>query len=466
MKPSTIVKVFAAVVVVLLALCFIYPRDGIKIAGHYYYYPSMRSLVDDEQHDLELSVKTMPAEIVELSDSVAYYRTLVSDGALRFWLPDSSYLDAFWQRAEEAQGKNTVLRVLHYGDSQIEMDHITSRLRSYLQATFGGGGPGMVPVSPVVPSPTVLHGSEGDLEYLASFGDSNTIRSYGNYGVMMQSFRLNGSAITTLRASRTSGVDERAMTFADVRLVYNNRGALRATLTRKGGKQPMERDGAAGVGSMVWHLDAPTSSLRLSLSGSADLYCITVDNGAGVAVDNIPMRGCSGQQFTQSRRDLLTAAYQQLDVGLIIMQFGGNSVPYLDSSEEIARYCSALGKQIDHLHRCCPDARILFVGPSDMSTRVRGQLQTYPIMSELIDSLSTMALRHDAAFWSIYHAMGGANSMPQWADQGLAGKDYIHFSQRGADLMGDRMAEAFDNSYQLFCLQRRLNRYYQENKQR
>ena len=77
-----------------------------------------------------------------------------------------------------------------------------------------------------------------------------------------------------------------------------------------------------------------------------------------------------------------------------------------------------------------------------------------------------MALRHDAAFWSIYHAMGGANSMPQWADQGLAGKDYIHFSQRGADLMGDRMAEAFDNSYQLFCLQRRLNRYYQENKQR
>ena len=45
--------------------------------------------------------------------------------------------------------------------------------------------------------------------------------------------------------------------------------------------------------------------------------------------------------------------------------------------------------------------------------------------------------------------------MPQWARQGLAGKDYIHFSQKGADLMGDNLAEAFENSRVLYQLEQR-----------
>ena len=147
-----------------------------------------------------------------------------------------------------------------------------------------------------------------------------------------------------------------------------------------------------------------------------------------------------------------------MDIGLIILQFGGNSVPYLKTSKQISTYCQSLGRQIDHLHQCCPQAKILFVGPSDMSTRLRGQLQTYPAIPELIDSLAATATTHGAAFWSIYHAMGGHNSMPEWTRQGLAGQDYIHFSQRGADLMGDRLAEALDNSYTLYRLERKVIR--------
>ena len=48
--------------------------------------------------------------------------------------------------------------------------------------------------------------------------------------------------------------------------------------------------------------------------------------------------------------------------------------------------------------------------------------------------------------------------MPEWTRQGLAGQDYIHFSQRGADLMGDRLAEALNNCYQLYRLEQRLKK--------
>jgi hypothetical protein len=50
--------------------------------------------------------------------------------------------------------------------------------------------------------------------------------------------------------------------------------------------------------------------------------------------------------------------------------------------------------------------------------------------------------------------MGGANSMSAWVDQGLGSGDYIHFSQRGADIMGDRLANAFDNMYRLYKMRR------------
>jgi hypothetical protein len=92
-----------------------------------------------------------------------------------------------------------------------------------------------------------------------------------------------------------------------------------------------------------------------------------------------------------------------------------------------------------------------------MSTRNKGVLQTYPLLPTLIDSLIVTANSHNAAYWSIYHAMGGWNSMLNWNKKGLAGSDYIHFSQHGADKMGAKLAQAFADNYQLYCLRRRFN---------
>ena len=463
MKPSRILLFIACVIAALASLGAVFPDEGVDVAGCHIGFASLHTLVHTDPQDStseQASDSDRQTPGAKLTDSVAYYRSLVTDGSLRFWMPNSHYLDAFWRNAERARRDGRTLRVLHYGDSQIEMDHITSRLRSRLQQRFGGGGPGMVPFRTITPSLTVSQSTTGELTHLSSFGDSTVVRSRGNYGPMMQCFRMSGSAGTTLRAARSASVDDRAKRFSRITLLFENRGTrLGADLADRQHKASYpEVTGDKGIGSLTWALDSATNAVRLNVHGSADLYCVLVDDGAGIAVDNIPMRGCSGQQFTLVPEEKLTAAYDQMDVGLIILQFGGNSVPYLKTEKQISTYCQSLGKQIDHLRLCCPSARILFVGPSDMSTRLRGQLQTYPMLPQLIDSLAATAVSHGIAYWSIYHAMGGHNSMPKWSRQGLAGQDYIHFSQRGADLMGDRLAQALDNSYTLFRLERRLKR--------
>ena len=454
MKARHILYFLTAVMAVLIALALVVPEEGIRVAGMELRYPTFKSVmrsVREHHHAIDANNGETP-EMAQLRDSVAYYNTLVSESDQRFWLPSDDYFDTFWQAAEKAQDEGRTLRILHYGDSQIELDHISSQLRRYMQATFGGGGPGMIPVSIITPNPNIHLGTAGDLTHLASFGDSNAVRSNGNYGLMMQCFRLDGTVAISMRTSDHKNIDDAVKRFDRVTLIYNNLGG---TISATVGTTHSNK--AKGVQSATWQMDS-TDRVKMRVTGNSDLYALLLDCGSGVAVDNIPMRGCSGQQFTLVNEEKLKAAYRQVDVGLIIMQFGGNSVPYIKTEEAIVTYCQSIGRQIDHVHRCCPNAKILFVGPSDMGRRSGGQFKTYPMLPALVDSLIATALEHDAAYWSIYHAMGGENSMADWVAQGYAGKDYIHFSQRGADLMGDRFATAFDNSHTLYTLRRRLER--------
>jgi hypothetical protein len=262
-----------------------------------------------------------------------------------------------------------------------------------------------------------------------------------------------GANISVKSNTKSRYADPRTANITSLRLVFNNTGGTFTARYDSTAFSVAER----GVSSLAWTMDT-VQRFKVNIKGNADLYCLLADNGPGVAVDNIPMRGCSGQQFTLVDSAKLTNAYKQMDVGMIILQFGGNSVPYLRKGKSISNYCKSLGKQIDHLHKCCPGAVIVFVGPSDMSTRGGGSMHSYSVLPELIDSLAAMAVSHNAAYWSIFHAMGGVNSMTEWHRQGLAGADYVHFSQRGADLMGDRLVMAFRNSYTLYRLHRKMKK--------
>ncbi len=470
MKSGKITLFFACIIAALAIICACFPSDGVTVGGHSFYLPTIHDLAEANKpvpkDDPEAARKDslMLAEAAEITDSIVYIQAHTDSSDTRFWLPDSTFFDAFWAAAEGAADNDRVVRILHYGDSQIEMDRMSAQLRSYMQQTFGGGGPGMIPFRTIIPTLAVRQSTSGNLTHLSSFGDSTVTRSRGNYGPMMQCFRMDGQATLTIKAATHSSVDEAVKHFSRLNLVFNNRGeSLRVTVDDKSIDTAFSDSyDTPGVGAIAYRTSSPETYFRLRTTGSADLYCITVDNGPGVAVDNIPMRGCSGQQFTLVNRNLLTQAYSALDVGIIIMQFGGNSVPYLRSEKSINTYCQSIGRQIDYVRSCCPKAKILFIGPSDMSTREKSNLQTYPWLPTVVDSLIATVNRHGAAYWSIYHAMGGWNSMVEWNRKGLAGSDYVHFSTRGAEIMGSRLAQAFADSYQLYCLRRRLN---QNNKE-
>ena len=169
------------------------------------------------------------------------------------------------------------------------------------------------------------------------------------------------------------------------------------------------------------------------------------------------MRGCAGLVFTSISSEQLRRFYRDENVRLIILQYGGNSVPYTTSTKAVSNYAQAMRKQIAYLQKMAPEARIVLIGPSDMSTLVKGKRQTYPILPEYIDSLRANTNAAGAAYWDLYGAMGGWNSMVDWvnATPPLAGSDHVHFTRRGSEKVGEMFSDALLLYYDHYKLRKR-----------
>ena len=455
MKPYQILIFILLVICALGLICFFFPKEGVRIGGKELHFPAMEEvLVGPGQAEVELQPEVDSVELKHLNDlrdTLRQYQVALTEQTGRFYLPDDdvSFFDRMFAAMEQARRNREVVRVMHYGDSQIEMDRISCNLRSFFQSTFGGGGPGMVPVIQTIPSFAVSQYASGALTLYAAYGEG--ARTRGNYGLMCKCYRLGGAATFTANASRHKDTDPRVKKFSNITLLYNDHnGNFAATLNDRRGYKESRENGLTGVHTCHWLLDSSASSVQISMQGSADIYGIMLDDGYGVAVDNIPLRGSSGDQFTLITDTLLRTSYKQANVALIIMQFGGNSVPVIYNEKSLNNYCTSIERQIQRVRQCCSGATILFVGPSDMSTRRGGVMQTYPMLPQLIDSLRTIALRNHAAYWDIYEVMGGHNSMIAWVNNGLAGPDYVHFTPAGARRVGKTLAQNFATMYDLY----------------
>jgi hypothetical protein len=97
-----------------------------------------------------------------------------------------------------------------------------------------------------------------------------------------------------------------------------------------------------------------------------------------------------------------------------------------------------------------PGTGIIVIGVSDMSRRTAGgHFESYPNIELIREAQKNAAFRAGFPFWDLFEAMGGKNSMPAWVNAGppLAQLDYVHFTFRGAALVGDLLFNAIIADY-------------------
>lgn len=438
MKRYQISLFLFSVIAVLAILCAVFPEDGWLGLR----FPQLSSVLSAAEPDTGPS----PEELLEqrrlaiLSAEKDQYQVFFREDPSRFYLPngDVTFFDPVFAAMDRAE--RTPMRIVHYGDSQIEEDRITGTIRECLQQRFGGSGPGMMPARRRG-TPRVGGSSSASLSRFYNFGDAGHRAGIRKYGPFADFTRLDTISVATFSFYPVKAKDKNPSTFDEMTLVAGNLRS-KLTVTCQGEKQVIE----PGESISFVRFNLPDSSTRASMtvSGFGDLYGILLDSKTGIRMDNVPMRGCSGTIFTTMDEEQLRTYYREENVRLILLQYGGNSMPYLKTDKSIATYVESIRKQIRFLQGLAPNARIIFMGPSDMATVVNGKRQTYPKLPGVVDSLKLAATESGAAYWDIYGVMGGENSMIKWvqARPALAGSDYVHFTLAGAQKVGELFSES------------------------
>lgn len=469
MKSYRILSFILSVFLLLGVVWCFFPVDGLRLGALELHFPSFAEAREGKKDEVDVDAvlenvsKSYEMSCSEsLKDSLCFYRDYLTGNPNRIYLPqdDYGYFDSVFACFENAKEEGKVYRILHYGDSQIEMDRISSVLRQKLQEIFGGSGPSMIPAIQKVPTISVAQRAS-NVERYSIIGDSTTRRaSHNRYGVMTQFGQVSGESSIMFSQSNHSGAFENVKQISKVSVLLGKnsqdfRMSLKCDTVVAESKVLDACDSVILVG---WDLPVCVKKGTLSMWGRAEIYGVLLDGEPGVALDNVPLRGCSGTIFTRVSQDLLKQSYELLDTKLIILQFGGNRMPSVKTSKNIASYMVELEKQIGFLKAAAPEATFLFVGPADMGKSVNGKMGTWPCLPELNDSLQAMALRNGVAYWDMFNVMGGEGSMVQWVKHvpSLAGPDYIHFTLTGAQEIGGDLARSFSTYYDFYKLRQRV----------
>lgn len=445
-----------------------YPKDGISLFGHHFHFFSIMdeeklekepvseaivkinldslALVEKSKKDsLNLALESIKQQLL---DSI-----LASQKKIQYPNNDNSILYPFFKKLENAKTKK--VRIMHYGDSQIEADRITSRLREKLQKTFGGSGAGAFSVVPATRKLAVKTEYSSNWERKTGFGSSlDTSIKHKNYGALFSFSKYfsdsttNSGEITVFKPKNAS---KSAREFQQLNIYYTNIDSTLLKINMASSVYEQSLKISENIEKISLDFDHTPNKLTLEFIGSSSplIYGLSTEGKKGVVVDNIPMRGASGTEFSKVNYVGINQMHQHLKPSLIILEFGGNTIPYMKSKERCERYGNWFKKQIQKLQKINPEALFIVIGPGDMSTKQKTDLITYPLLPDVRDALRNAAFETNSCFWDMYLNMGGENSIQEWANESpaLAAKDYIHFTRLGARKIADMFINDLMNDY-------------------
>lgn len=476
-----------------LAIQWVYPTEGIKINDSLTlvlptldetYLPESTEIKEqqetiaailEEEEPEEEEILVSPEEqrkidsirAVQVYDSIRTWQL-----AIHYPNEDKSMLYKVFDALKGARNASKPVHILHYGDSQIEGDRMTDYIRHKIQSRFGGQGPGWLPTVPLVFPRSFSIKHSDNWRKVHNYGLRDTTVTHKRYGAMFIFGRfcpypndsiandsVKHEAWITYR--RTSRSYEGTKSFRNFKLFY---GYNTQPVTVK----LYERDSLIKVDTLLPGKDVRcfkhnfnhnVYNIKLKFEGydSPDLYHVSLDGNSGVEVSNIAMRGNSGTDFYRSPSSQLTGSFKYFDVRLLLLQYGGNVMPFAKTDKGVESYAHRFMKNIKHMKRLCPNAEIIVIGPSDMCKQEGTEWITYPMLPKVRDELKKASFEAGAAYWDLYEAMGGNGAMKEWAEaeKPLAIKDYTHFTNRGVRKAGQWFFNALIKEYHEYEAQKK-----------
>ncbi|MGB1248436.1 MAG: GDSL-type esterase/lipase family protein, partial [Chitinophagales bacterium] len=338
-------------------------------------------------------------------------------------------LKLFFMSLERTEkGESGITRIGYFGDSMIEGDLMSKSLRQWMQEKYGGIGIGFMPITSMTAGfrTTIKHsfsdnwlysslptGNKTDFLYGLSgeiFSiDSGTTETWVEYGAKYSSFPT-----TKLFYGKNDSLEEKKMN---------------TVLFQENSFDLVEKN---TVNTLTLN-NQSTTEVRLDFQFNypQPIYGLSLASNSGVIVDNFSSRGNSGMPLSAVSYSVLSQFNTEMHYDLIILQFGMN---VLSGDMDYSWYKNSMKKVVAHYKAAIPTASILIVSVADKGSKNEdGEMETDPAIEPIVEAQREMARESEVAFFNLYQAMGGKNSMIKWAEElEYANKDYTHFNYKGA----------------------------------
>ncbi|MCX7697518.1 MAG: hypothetical protein N2Z72_07500 [Bacteroidales bacterium] len=372
-------------------------------------------------------------------------------------------LDSFFYALEH--DTDQVIRIGHWGDSQIEGDRLTNSIRKKMQNLFKGKGLGFVPVVDVTNPVSFSRVASDNWMRYTFFQHRLKTSSYGPGGV---SFKPMSYTVILDSASffkdTVSAREKLSKTYTNAYVQINIPQPYdKGTLWYGQASSPCTVHGYAGGKSfqvilqgkedfneLVLPISPSTTFIKLIFPLNTPLiYGLSFESNKGVIIDNFGVRGHSGDGWLLLSKSIMNKYVKRKQVRLLILQYGANVVPYLRKKEDIVVMGKMYEKIFSHIRSFFPTLPVIFFGPGNMPPR--HGLMSHPYLNQFNEELKKLALKYHFAYFDTYQLMGGENSLKPWIEKGLLSKDG-HFTDKGREEIAKAFTDAIMHEYHNYLL--------------
>jgi hypothetical protein len=334
------------------------------------------------------------------------------------------------------------IRIAHFGDSIIWGDVISDHLRNYFQSKYGGHGLGFISIctDDIAARKTVIHKFSDDWDWASVFTKNRHRYPIGIAGTVGKAGNNSTVSFKVMKLSPTSD------SFSEVSIFYSNTKPNAKVKYIVDSEKEKTHSLKSGAGLQKTELNVGNRKKKIKMEfencDGAFFYGVTLESGNGIYIDNFPFRGNSGVGLRELSDDLLEGFSQNLKYKLIILQFGVNVAA--SGNVRYKWYERMMIKTIKKLRNHFPETSIILISPGDLGQKKGKRIITHPEIKRFVQSQMKIANKAGVAFWNMFEAMGGENSISSWvnATPPLAFKDYCHLTWDGGDLIANKFVSA------------------------
>lgn len=371
---------------------------------------------------------------------------------------DDHSMDAFLNELDQLlDGKDTVINIVHLGDSHLQAGYYSGETMRLLQSRFGNAGRGWI-------APFKLSRSNEPEDYFIQ----SVVKDW-TVGRCIQNnpncpWGIGGIGIETGSPSITFTIGvspERGNGYAfNQAVLYRSEQSM--PLIPYGQQKDLAetfraiQPGAPDIQADTFRMAFPVDSLSLESTrrqpGTDTLlpvssftnryYGFSLTNGkAGLLYHAIGVNGAMYVHFTS---ETYLKQLALLKPSLLIISLGTNEAfgrRYTDAefSGQMDAFFRIARKEL-------PNTLFLLTTPAECYKRVRVKKRRVYVRNESMAKAAGVIARyaksHGIACWDLFTATGGKNSCKQWQKAGYFRKDHIHFTQEGYEEQGKLLYKA------------------------